>query len=97
MSNSNVVATLSRDEPGVDVAGVPVEELVAVVGGDAPSLFRGRHTQLAVEGQVVGHVHFRGIPERPDSKLKSHLIIIWKCFLFVYKKKHTQVSYTTSV
>ena len=59
---------------GVDVSRVPIEELVAVVGGDAPSLFRGRHTQLAVEGQVVGHVHFRGIPEKPELQLKFHLI-----------------------
>ena len=51
MSNSNVVATLSRDEPGVDVAGVPVEELVAIVGGHLPLLLGGRDPQLAVEGQ----------------------------------------------
>ena len=49
---------------GVDVSSVPIEELVAVVSGDAPGLLRGRDTQLAVEGQVVWHVHFRGIPEK---------------------------------
>ena len=51
MSNSSLIADLSRDELGVDVAGVPVEELVAIIGGHRPLLFGGRDTQLAVEGQ----------------------------------------------
>ena len=42
---------------GVDFSCVPIEELVAVVSGDAPGLLRGRDTQLAVEGQVVWHVN----------------------------------------
>ena len=63
------IVDLCRHKSGIDVSSVPVEELVTVVGGDAPSLFRGRDTQLAVEGQVVGHVHFRGIPEKPELKL----------------------------
>ena len=50
MSNSIVIADLSWDEPGVDVAGVPVEQLVAVIGGHRPLLLGGRDPQLAVEG-----------------------------------------------
>ena len=48
---------------------VPIEELVAVVSGDAPGLLRGRDTQLAVEGQIVWHVNLRDIPEKPELKL----------------------------
>ena len=51
MSNSSLIADLSRDELGVDVAGVPVEQLVAVIGGHLPLLLGGRDPQLAVQGQ----------------------------------------------
>ena len=50
-SNSIVITNLSWDKLGVDVAGVPVEELVAVIGGHLPLLLGGRDPQLAVEGQ----------------------------------------------
>ena len=58
MSSSSIIANLSWDKLGVDVAGVPVEELVAVIGRHLPLLFGGRDPQLAVEGQRVGHVDF---------------------------------------
>ena len=51
MSSSSIIANLSWDKLGVDVAGVPVEELVAVIGGHFPLLLGGRDPQLAVEGQ----------------------------------------------
>ena len=51
MSNSSVISDLSGDKLGVDVAGVPVEELVAVIGGHLPLLLGGRDPQLAVQGQ----------------------------------------------
>ena len=56
MSSSSIIANLSWDKLGVDVAGVPVEELVAVIGWHRPLLLGGRDPQLAVEGQRVGHV-----------------------------------------
>ena len=56
MSSSSIIANLSWNKLGVDVAGVPVEQLVAVIGGHLPLLLGGRDPQLAVEGQRVGHV-----------------------------------------
>ena len=56
MSSSSIIANLSWDKLGVDVAGVPVEELVAVISGHLPLLLGGRDPQLAVEGQRVRHV-----------------------------------------
>ena len=56
MSSSSIIANLSWNKLGVDVAGVPVEQLVAVIGGHLPLLLGGRDPQLAVQGQRVGHV-----------------------------------------
>ena len=39
--SSRLVVDLGRDKFRVDVSGVPVKELVAVVGGHRPLLLRG--------------------------------------------------------
>merc|ERR1719242_2968778 len=49
------------DKFRVDVSGVPVKELVAVVGGHRPLLLRGGDAKLAVQGQGVWHVDLRGV------------------------------------
>ena len=61
--SSRLVVDLGRDKFRVDVSGVPVKELVAVVGGHRPLLLRGGDAKLAVQGQGVGHVDLRGVPE----------------------------------
>ena len=61
--SSRLVVDLGRDEFRVDVSGVPVKELVAVVGGHRPLLLRGGDAKLAVQGQGVRHVDLRCVPE----------------------------------
>ena len=61
--SSRLVVDLGRDKFRVDVSGVPVKELVAVVGGHRPLLLRGGDAKLAVQGQGVRHVDLRGVPE----------------------------------
>ena len=60
--SSRLVVDLGRDKFRVDVSGVPVKELVAVVGGHRPLLLRGGDAKLAVQGQGVRHVDLRSVP-----------------------------------
>jgi len=45
-----------RPEFGVDVAGLPVKELVAILGGDLPCVHGRVDSQLAEEGERVRDV-----------------------------------------
>ena len=46
----------------MDVARVPVKQLVAVRGGHGEGGAGGRGAQLRVQGHSVRHVHLRGVP-----------------------------------
>ena len=71
VSSRLVISDLGRDKFRVDVSGVPVKELVAVVGGHRPLLLRGGDAKLAVQGQGVGHVDLRGVPEGDQGESLS--------------------------
>merc|ERR1711972_391901 len=45
----------------IDVASVPVKQLVAVISGHDPSFFWNRSPELAVERKGIRHVDLRGI------------------------------------
>jgi len=50
-----------RPEFGVDIAGLPVKELVAILGGDLPCVLGRVDSQLAEEGERVRDVDLRYI------------------------------------